>query len=278
MLASSIIVFREILEIALILGVIGAATRGLAGRGKWIAFGIMGALAGSGLVAYFANEISEAAEGLGQEVFNAIILFAATALIGWTVIWMSTHAKQLSAHLKNVGKKIADGSLPMYSLAVVVAITGLREGSEIILFTHGILASGTPGYEVFIGSMGGLVGGTIIGAMLYLGLLQISPKYIFSVTSWLLIFLAAGMAANGAKYLVAADILTFWTSAAWNSGNIISQDGFIGQVLHALFGYSERPMGIQLAFYVATAALLFVATNIKQKRHKPAISSSGASA
>ena len=265
MLTSAIIVFREILEIALILGVISAATKGIEGRAKWIAAGLLGSVAGSAIVAYFANEISMAAEGLGQELFNAIILFTATALIAWTVLWMATHAKQLAAHLKNVGKKVADGSLPMYSLAVVIAITGIREGSEIILFTHGILASGTPVSTVLLGSSIGLVGGTVIGALLYFGLLQIPTKNIFKVTSWLLVFLAAGMAANGAKYLVAADMLSFWTSTVWNSGNIISQNGFIGQVLHALFGYSESPMGIQLAFYIVTAASLFCAIRWKNK-------------
>ncbi len=266
MLASAIIVFREILEIALILGVIGAATRGLEGRGKWIISGILASVAGSAVVAFFANEISNLAEGLGQELFNAIILFAATALIAWTVMWMATHAKELSAHLRNVSQKIGDGSLPMYSLAVVIAITGLREGSEIILFTHGILASGTDVSSVILGSTIGLIGGATIGTMLYLGLLQISPKHIFGVTSWLLIFLAAGMAASGAKYLVAADVLTFWTATAWNSSSIISQDGIIGQVLHALFGYSDRPMGIQIAFYLATLVLLFMATRSSNKR------------
>lgn len=268
MLASAIIVFREILEIALIMGVIAVATKGIPGRGKWILAGLAASILGSGAVAFFANEISMAAEGLGQEMFNAIILFSASLLIAWTVLWMATHARQLSQHIKNIGQKISDGSLPMYSLAAVIAITGLREGSEIILFLHGILASGTSSSAIMLGSLIGFAGGATTGALLYFGLIQIPTRNIFAVTSWLLIFLAAGMAANGAKYLVAADVLTVWTSTAWDSSAILSQDGLVGQVLHALFGYADRPMGIQIAFYIATVAILAMAIKLQKSMKK----------
>ena len=88
MLSFAVIVFREILEISLVIGVLIAATRGLKNRKKWIGIGLGMGIVGSIVVAFFAEGISNAMEGMGQELFNATILILATILIGWTVVWM----------------------------------------------------------------------------------------------------------------------------------------------------------------------------------------------
>jgi high-affinity iron transporter len=58
MLNSAVIVFRECLEAALIIGIIAAATRGLPGRARWIVGSVMAGVAGSVLVALGADEIA----------------------------------------------------------------------------------------------------------------------------------------------------------------------------------------------------------------------------
>ena len=70
MMATAIIVFREVLEAALIVGIVLAATRGILSRGWWIAAGIAAGVFGASLVAGFAEAIASAAEGMGQELFN----------------------------------------------------------------------------------------------------------------------------------------------------------------------------------------------------------------
>jgi len=67
MLATAIIVFREVLEAALIIGIVLAATQGLARRVSWISMGIMAGVAGAGLVAWFADAISSALAGVGRK-------------------------------------------------------------------------------------------------------------------------------------------------------------------------------------------------------------------
>jgi len=69
MLATGIIVFREILEAALIVGIVLAASRGAVGRGTWVTLGVAGGVLGASLVAGFAAEIAHAAAGVGQQVF-----------------------------------------------------------------------------------------------------------------------------------------------------------------------------------------------------------------
>jgi high-affinity iron transporter len=233
-----------------------AATQEIAGRWKMIFLGLgLGGL-GAALVALFANEISGAAEGMGQELFNAIILFSATAMIGWTVIWMSTHAREFSNHIKKLGSDISTGDAGLYSMALVIALAVLREGSEIVLFVYGIMASGQSVAEIAIGSIIGLAGGAISGILLYLGLIRISPKYIFRATTCLLIFVAAGMASIGSGFMTAAGYFSGFTDVLWDTSSIFPENGVLGKALHILVGYSERPMQIQAIFYLVTFVTL----------------------
>jgi high-affinity iron transporter len=272
MLGTAVIVFREILEIAIILGVILAATRGIKGRAKWINLGVVLGLIGSGVVAYFIEEISEWSDGLGQEMFNAIILLVAASVIGWTVIWMRTHAKHMTAKLKNVSKKVADGDAHLFSVSIVIALAILREGSEIVLFSNGILLAGKTSIAQFaLGAGLGAVGGALVGAMIYFGLIKMKAKYIFKVTSWLLIFLAAGMTSIAAGYLASAGVFDKLVTPVWDISSVLSDDSYAGQFLGILIGYTASPLGIQLVFYAVTLAVLATSVIcIERKQNKPA--------
>ena len=74
MLGALLIVFREVLEAGLIVGIVMVATRGVPGRGRWITIGIAGGVLGAEIVAMFAGVISDAFQGSGQELFNAGVL------------------------------------------------------------------------------------------------------------------------------------------------------------------------------------------------------------
>ena len=106
MLAAAIIVFREILEAALIVGIVMAASRGAPGRGVWVAGGVAAGTAGALAVAGFAGALSAAASGIGQELFDAAVLFAAVAMLGWHNIWMSRHGRDLTAAASRLGTAV----------------------------------------------------------------------------------------------------------------------------------------------------------------------------
>src|SRR5262245_65834808 len=95
MLAALIIVFREVLEAGLIVGVVLAASRGVQGRGRTILLGILTGIAGSAVVAAFAAQITSAFEGRGQELFTAAVLILAVLMLAWHVIWMGEPAREL---------------------------------------------------------------------------------------------------------------------------------------------------------------------------------------
>jgi high-affinity iron transporter len=259
MLPTATIVFREILEIALVLGIIMAATRGMQGRALIAIAGLTFGLLGAAIIAYFTDTIAQAVDGMGQEIFNACILFIAVAFLGWTVIWMKKHGRELTRNLNAIGQDVVAGKRSLYVLIGVIAFATFREGSEIVLFSYGMLASGSFTLLEFAkGCLLGLVGGTLVGFMLYYGLLKTFKRHLFTVTSWMLIFLTAGMAAKGAGFLIAAGVLPEIYGQVWDTSDILSTQNFIGETLNVLIGYTARPSGMELVFYVVTLCTLSV--------------------
>jgi high-affinity iron transporter len=257
MLATAIIVFREVLEASLIVGIVLAASRGVPQRGAWVAGGVATGVFGAAIVAAGANAIATAVNGIGQELFNAVILFTAVAMLGWHNVWMNRHGRELSAAAATLGRQVLSGSRPLYALALVVTIAVLREGSEIVLFLYGIaIASGIGGLSMLAGGLLGLAGGTAIGAVIYFGLLAIPLKRLFTVTSWLILLLAAGMASQGAAFLMQADLLPALGNDLWDTSSILSEHSMLGVLLHVLIGYSAQPAGIQVMFYLATIVVI----------------------
>ena len=263
MLATLIIVFREVLEAALVVGIVLAASRGVPRRALWIAGGVAGGILGAVLVAGFAGEIASAVAGIGQELFNASILFAAVFMLGWHNIWMSRHGRELAASATRIGRDVLAGARPLYALALVVGIAVLREGSEIVLFLYSIaVAGGSSALGMVAGGALGLAAGVGVGAALYLGLLAIPLRHLFSVTSWLILFLAAGMASQGAAFLLQADILPALGNNLWDTSALLAERSLPGQLLHVLLGYTAQPAGIQLVFYLATLVVIFSLTRL----------------
>jgi high-affinity iron transporter len=280
-IAAAIIVLREVFEAALLIGIVLAATRAVPRRGTWVAGGIALGIVGSLIVAGFAERIASALEGFGQEMFNAGVLLAATAMLGWHNVWMKRHGADLARQMTAVGRDISGGGASLSVLLVVVGLAVLREGSEVVLFLYGIAAGGADAAQLWAGSALGLAGGVAIGWALYRGLVVIPPRYLFSVTSWLLLLLAAGMAAQAAGYLVQAGKLPALADPIWDTSAWLPQHSVLGQVLHALVGYSERPSGMQLVFFVAVVLILGVAMKMMNRpapRNRPASTAHAVSA
>ena len=266
MLQTFIIIYREVLEIALVVGILIAATRGLSARARWIRRGLALGTAGAVAVAFFAEVISSAAQGMGQELFNATVLFLAAGLIAWTVIWMNRYGRQINQQFKDIGRSVAEGRQPVKTLALVVALAVLREGSEAVLFLYGVITTGTSPLSLLAGGMLGLAAGAATGTALYYGLLKISPRHLFGVTSWLLIFLAAGMVSQALGYLSAGGFVPELTSVVYDTSRVLPEHGFIGKILHMLFGYSDRPSGIQFIGYISTIGGIFFTMKIGQPK------------
>jgi high-affinity iron transporter len=262
MLGALIIVFREVIEAGLIVGIVMAATRGVPDRSRWIMIGIGAGVLGAAVVAMFAGVISEAFQGAGQEMFNASVLGVAVIMLMWHNAWMARHGREIADEMRRVGTAVSQGAKPLTALAIVVGLAVLREGSEVVLFLYGIMASGTSGSALIVGGLLGIAAGAAFSALTYLGLLAIPSRYIFSVTSWLIALLAAGMAAQAVQFLNNAGLVVALDRTLWDTSWLLSEKSIFGRLLHTLIGYIDRPSEMQLLVYVATLFAMFLLMRI----------------
>ncbi len=268
MLATLLIVFREVIEAGLIVGIVLAATKGVARRGIWVSYGVAAGVIGACLVATFAGEIASFFQGAGQEIFDASVLVLAVCMLAWHNVWMAGHGRAMAHELKTVGAAVKAGNRSLIALAVVVGIAVLREGSEVVLFLYGIASQGgTSNVAMLAGGALGLAAGAGVTALMYFGLLTIPAGKLFSVTSWLITLLAAGMAAQAILFLQQAGYLEYLTGTVWDTSWLLSQDSILGRLLHTLIGYNDAPNGAQLAVYAVTIAAIVGLTRWERARH-----------
>ncbi len=268
MFGTGVIVFREVLEAALLIGIVAAATRAVPGRNRWLTAGLLAGLAGAGLVAVSTGAIASWASGIGQELFNALVLAIAVSMLGWHNIWMSSHGAALAADVRLVGNAIRDGRRECSILFVVVGLAVLREGSETVLFLYGVAADGSARPQMLVGGIIGLAAGIAAGYAIYAGLLQIRMSRLFAATGVLVLLLAAGMASQAARYLIQADLLPSLTTPVWDTSSLIPADSALGVLLHGLIGYDPHPAGMQLIFYLAVLTIIAAGMKWAQRPHQ----------
>src|SRR4051812_42480584 len=209
MLAALIIVFREVFEAGLIVGIVLAVTGGVARRNRWIGGGVLAGALAACLVAAFAGALSQLFEGMGQELFNAAILGIAVTMLTWHNVWMAHHGREIAGEMRAVGQAVADGSRSLLALAIVVGVAVLREGSEVALFLYGVAASdGESALSLALGGFLGLALGGGVCVLTYFGLMRIPPRALFATATPLITFPAPGMAGPGGGFPWGAHVLT----------------------------------------------------------------------
>jgi high-affinity iron transporter len=259
MLAALIIVFREVFEAGLIVGIVLAVTGSVPNRNRWIGGGVLAGALAACVVAAFAGALSQLFAGMGQELFNAAILGVAVMMLTWHNVWMAHHGREIAGEMRAVGQAVADGTKSLLALAVVVGVAVLREGSEVALFLYGVVASdGGSALSLAIGGFIGLALGAGVCLLTYFGLMRIPPRALFATTTVLITLLAAGMAAQAVAFLERANRLNSLDTVVWDSGWLLSEKSIAGRAVHTLIGYTDQPTEMQLLVYVAVLLVTFL--------------------
>jgi high-affinity iron transporter len=271
MFSAALIVFRETLEAVLVVGIVAAAVQSIPRRQVWIALGVGVGIVGSIAVAAAAQTLQRLADGMGQEWFNAAVLSLALGMLAWHNIWMSRHGAQLAAQARTVGQAVRSGELALTAVSTAIALTVLREGAETVLFLYGIWSgSQLSAFTVASGAAVGLGSGALVGWLVYRGLMRIPVRRLFSVTSWLILLLAAGMAGQLARTLIQADVLPPLAEPLWDTSKWLPPGSAIGTTLHALIGYDAQPSATQVMFYaIALVSILLAMRRARAPRPSP---------
>lgn len=272
MISSLVIVFREMLEMVIVMGVLMAATRGLIGSRHWIGAGALLGLAGAIFFGIFMARLEASFAGKGEFIFNAAVLATASLLIAWTVFWMTEHGRELSQRMQRLGSSVTQGDLPKIALLVVACSAVMREGSEAAFFLLGAARGvASDGWSMLAGGLLGGGSALLIGILIYLGLVRIPVHRLFSVAGWLLMLLAASMASEATWNLVSIDWLPPLIDPLWNSSALLSQESLLGQLLHILIGYNDQPSALQVIVFILSLSVMSSIYYRVQSSHKPKV-------
>lgn len=252
----AIIIFRECLEVALLLGIILASTRHIKDSKLYVITGAMVGTVLASIFAFFIRTVTIAYGTYGDELFDSCIILLTVLIISWTVVWMQGYTQKIKSDLGELSEKINTGTASKMLLIAIVASTILREGAEIILLIYGISSASLSASEYIIGLVIGSTSGFVVGVIIYSGLVKFAGKYIFKVSSVLLVLIAAGLASEAAGILTSSGIIEIYREALWDTSWIVDNNSMVGKLLRITIGYDSKPNGMQIIFYFATIALI----------------------
>ncbi|WP_316355212.1 FTR1 family iron permease [Candidatus Trichorickettsia mobilis] len=267
----AVIIFRESLEIALILGILMAVTKKIENSRMHIIAGVMLGVVIASLFAFFTKTISLSFSGLGDEIVNSTIILVTVVMISCTIIWMQDFANKMKQDFETLSIAINNGTVSRFVLTSIVATTILREGVEIMLCVYSIASMEQVDMDDYLFGLAlGSATGLSSGILIYWGLLKLAKKYLFKVSSVLLMFIAAGLASEAASILTSSGIIEIFSDELWDSNWLIDDRSVTGQMLKAVAGYTARPNGMQIIFYFSTLFSIGVLILLQQKLYAKA--------
>lgn len=254
-----IVIFRESMEIALLISIIMAVTKPIKNSGIYILLGVMIGIISASLFAFFTKVVSSAFRGIGDELLDSSIILITVFSIIWTIVWMQNYGYKMKRDIINLSDQIEAGTKSFVVLSVVVATTVFREGLEIVLYIYSISSAQKIQIDNYLlGLILGASGGILFGIVIYWGLIKFAGKYIFKISSMLLAFTAAGLASVAAGILTSSGIITIFSEQVWDSSQLIRANSLLGKFLRIIAGYDPRPNGLQIIFYLSTLGLILL--------------------
>jgi high-affinity iron transporter len=190
-----------------------------------------------------------------QIIFETTTFFIAAAFLTMMTIWMQRHARGMRGELTQQSE-VAISKGGRFSMGLLAFQSVGREGLETMVFTLAILfanshQAATPLQNRFL-LLGGVLGLVVAIALAYamfkLGT-KINLGLFFKILGAFLILCAAGLVADGVENLQRLGWVKAGNHILWNTSGIISEHSNLGDVLHQLLGYAERPTILQALIY-----------------------------
>jgi high-affinity iron transporter len=117
----------------------------------------------------------------------------------------------------------------------------------------------TRAQDVIIGGLLGLGTAALLGYLLFATTIRLNLQQFFKVTSFLLIFFAAGLVAHGVHEFIEVGWLPAGIEHVWNTNHIIDENSTLGSILKAVFGYNGNPALVEVIAYVSYLVIVLIA-------------------
>lgn len=254
MLGTFIITWRETIEAALIVGILLTYLKkiGQSKQFRFVYWGAFWAVLASLVFAGLSDFLSVFLRDIGQDIFEAAILFLATVVLTHMVVWMHHNAREIKGELQQQAE-LAISKNRLWALATLAFVGVFREGVETVLFLWGLFLQGGRFESIAPPVMGGLLGiglGISMTWLFFKGFGHLDLRPFFRVSGIILIFMAAGMLSSGIGKLVTAGLVPPLIEPIWNTSWFLSERSFIGSLMAGIFGYRSSPSLVQAIFYL----------------------------
>ncbi len=258
MLASFLITFREALEAALVIGIIGAyvARIGRKDLYRYIFGGIIGAVIASTGVAFVFKLIYGELTGTAEYVFEGGAALVAAVVLTYMIFWMAVNSKMIKGEVQEkIDRSVSSGG--MLGIAALSFIAVFREGVETVLFL-GTLAINAP-IDTLFGFILGVATVVFLSFVMFKGTHRLDISKFFKYTSILLILFSAGLVATAVDEFNEAGVVPPVIDHVWNlnpslnpdgSYPLLHENGLIGSSLESLIGYHADPSLTMVIAYI----------------------------
>jgi len=228
MLQSFIILFRETLEAALVIGIVlGYLVRtGQSEYKKSVYLGLAAGVGASVLGAFGFQLLAGGFSGRAEEIFEGITMLAGAILLTTLIAWIIRKSAKAAELERKVASRI-DGARRA-GLFLLIFFAVLREGIESVIFLSA--ARFASGENNLLGAGLGLVAAVVLGLLLFRGALRVNLRSFFTVTNVLLILFAAGLVAGGVHELQEAGVIPIVLEHVWDINPGVVGDAY--PVLH----------------------------------------------
>ncbi len=263
-LSSFIIIFRETLEAALIVGITASfllRTRnfGYMAHVLWSAAAAL--VASAGVAILFERTVGEF-EGRSASIFEGTVAFLAAGVLTYMILWMKRQAVQMRPQMESrLGEVLARRDL--FALCALPFFAVLREGAESVLFLKAA-AFQAGGSTSFVGGILGFLGAVLLTAAIFWFGKKIPLKPFFQATGIFLLIISAGLLAYGIHEFEEAGLINPVVEPIWNINPILSEKTGFGSFLKAIFGYNGNPSLVEVTLYAGyLAGMIFWMGRIK---------------
>ena len=260
-MAELIIVFREVLEASLIVGILFTYLNKTGQQTAIIKLwqGVVVALATSLIGSLLFQKLAGGFQGQAEKLFEGFVMIIAAFILGTMIIWMAKN-RNIADELEEKASNALESKNLGYGIFALAFISVFREGIETILFLYGIMIK-QGGLSIMLSLSGGFLG-IGLGYMIFVQGRKVPLKTFFNVSSILLIFVAAGMFAYGVHELESAGLIPDY-GRIWDinppklpdgSYPMLHDKGYVGSLFKGLLGYNGDPSLIELLAWLLTVS------------------------
>lgn len=244
-----VIVFRETLEAALIVGIILAFLARTHAQPfmRQVLSGTVSALLASGVIAFLFERTVGSFEGRAAQIFEGLVALVASGVLTYMIFWMHRQASRIRTHMEAELVAVVNRK-DLWALWGMAFFAVLREGAETILFLKASALQAGGAVSTLGGVSGFFLAALLVFVVFWLGR-KIPLKPFFHGTGFLLTLMAAGLLGYGVHELGEAGWLPVLIEHAWDVNGVLNEKEGMGSFLKAIFGYNGNPSLLEAVSY-----------------------------